>query len=132
MTTAKELCEKILQAKRQEKALAQKRRHYEAALVMLILDKDYGTDSKTFVQDGYKIRITAPKRVTWDQDTLAIIAQNMEAAGDTITNYAKTKYEISESHFSAWPDYIKKAFSPARTVAVGATQVTIEEESSDV
>lgn len=137
--TPTQLCERIMRLKREEAALANERKRFEAELVQLkdnelkaALDKDYGTGSKSFTEGDYKLRITVPKRVDWDQETLGLIAQNIAASGDSITNYAATKYEIKETHYNAWPSYIKKAFEPARTVKAGNPIVAIEEINQDV
>ncbi|GAB3542084.1 hypothetical protein GCM10027343_13510 [Noviherbaspirillum agri] len=70
--------------------------------------------------DGH-VRITAdlPKKVDWDQKRLSEITQRIAANGDDPSEYVEISYRISETKFNAWPESIKSAFAPARTLKTG-------------
>jgi len=67
------------------------------------------------------VRITAdlPKKVDWDQTRLAEITRRIAANGDDPSEYVDTSYRISETKFNAWPESLKSAFAPARTLKTG-------------
>lgn len=79
--------------------------------------RDFGVCHLT---DGpLRITVDVPKRVTWDQNQLAEIAQRIAAAGDKVGDYIDTDYSVSESRFNAWPSTLKETFAKARTVKPG-------------
>jgi hypothetical protein len=71
-------------------------------------------------EDG-QVRITAdlPKKVEWDQAKLNDITRRIAANGEDPTEYVEISYRISETKFNAWPETLKSAFSPARTLKTG-------------
>lgn len=79
--------------------------------------KDTGN---THFSDG-QIRIDAelPKRVEWDQAQLVRLVERIRASGEDPTEFVDITYSINETRFNAWPDSIKSAFIPARTVRPG-------------
>ena len=79
--------------------------------------KDAGT---VRFQDGV-VEITAelPKRVEWEQDRLAALAEQIRAGGEDPSEYLELSFKVSERAYTAWPDRIRKAFEPARTVRTG-------------
>jgi hypothetical protein len=80
-----------------------------------------GKDTGVVHFDDGRVRISAdlPKRVDWDQSILAVIVERMIEAGDDPTEYVDTSYRVSETKFNAWPEGIKRAFVPARTLKTG-------------
>jgi hypothetical protein len=70
--------------------------------------------------DG-RVRISAdlPKRVEWDQQQLADIVRRIAANGEDPAEYVETAYRVSETKFNAWPEALKSAFAPARTLKTG-------------
>ncbi|WP_374474923.1 hypothetical protein [Zoogloea sp.] len=70
--------------------------------------------------DG-QVRITAdlPKKVEWDQAKLNDITRRIAANGEDPTEYVEISYRISETKFNAWPETLKSAFAPARTLKTG-------------
>jgi hypothetical protein len=54
-----------------------------------------------------------------DQRTLAEIVRHITEAGDDPTEYVEIAYRVSETKFNAWPESIKRAFVPARTLKTG-------------
>ncbi len=70
--------------------------------------------------DGH-VRITADlsKKIDWEQKQLAEIVRRIASNGDDPTQYVEITYRVSEAKFSAWPETLKSAFAPARTLKTG-------------
>jgi uncharacterized membrane protein YccC len=79
--------------------------------------KDFGVTH--FDDDGVRVTAELPKRVEWDQSQLAQIATRIRESGDDPAQYVETIYRVSETKYGAWPDAIRSAFAPARTVKPG-------------
>jgi len=79
--------------------------------------KDTGT---VRFQDG-AVEITAelPKKVEWDQAKLARLAQEISAGGENPRDYLEIAFKVPERAYTTWPERIRKAFEPARTVQTG-------------
>lgn len=80
-----------------------------------------GKDTGVVHFDDGTVRVTAdlPKRVEWDQRKLADIARRIGASGDDPAEFVEISYRVSETKFNAWPESLKSAFVPARTVKTG-------------
>lgn len=78
-------------------------------------------DSGVVHFDDGPVRVTAdlPKKVEWDQKQLADIARRIAASGDDPAEYLEISYRVSETKFTAWPESLKSAFAPARTLKTG-------------
>ncbi|MEN8742832.1 MAG: hypothetical protein ABF308_24065 [Phaeobacter gallaeciensis] len=86
--------------------------------------KDTGT---VRLADGdYTVVADLPKRVDWDQETLAQMATNIAAGGQDPAEFIDTKLTVSERKYSALPEAWRKGFEPARTVKVGGLKVSLE------
>ena len=81
------------------------------------LDKDTG--SVVLVDEGYRITADLPKRTHWDQKMLAGIAKRILSSGDDPAQFMEIAYKVPERKYQAWPDSIRDAFSPARTLKTG-------------
>lgn len=83
----------------------------------LVAGKDTGV---VHFDDGH-VRITAdlPKKVEWDQAQLTDITRRIAASGEDPGEYVEISYRISETKFNAWPETLKSAFAPARTLKTG-------------
>ena len=68
------------------------------------------------------------KSVYWDQPKLAEIALKIEASGESAAVYIVTKTELTvrEASYAAWPEEVRAAFEPARTVKAGKPVYRIE------
>jgi hypothetical protein len=69
------------------------------------------------------------KTVDWDQDALAAIAAKIKAADEDPAIYIITKpaeMTVKEASFDSWPDEVKEAFLPARTVKVADTKFLVQ------
>jgi len=60
-----------------------------------------------------------PKRVKWEQPGLAQVVERIRASGDDPMEYVTLEYSVSERAYGAWPQSIRAAFEPARTVETG-------------
>lgn len=80
-----------------------------------------GKDTGVIHFDDDAVRVTAdlPKRVDWDQTRLADIARRIAAGGDDPKEYLEITYRVSETKFTAWPESLRSAFEPARTLKTG-------------
>ena len=86
--------------------------------------KDTGT---VRLADGnYTVVADLPKRVDWDQEKLAQIAQNIADSDEDPAEFIDTKLTVSERKYTALPEAWRKGFEPARTVKVGALKITLE------
>ena len=79
--------------------------------------KDTGT---VRFQDG-SVEITAElsKKVEWDQARLARLAEEIRTGGENPLDYLEIAFKVPERAYTAWPERIRKAFEPARTVQTG-------------
>jgi hypothetical protein len=79
--------------------------------------KDTGT---VRFQDGVvEVVVDLPKRVDWDQTRLAALAEQIRAGGEDPGEYVEVSFKVSERAYTAWPERIRLAFEPARTVRTG-------------
>ena len=85
------------------------------------LRREAGKDTGTvrFEQDGVTVVADLPKRVDWDQALIAGVVERIRAAGDDPTQYVDIAIKVPERKYTAWPENIRTAFAPARTVKTG-------------
>lgn len=101
--------------------------HVDRALDLKYADQAHsvrlatGKDTGVVHFDDGRVRITAdlPKKIDWDQQRLADIVRRIAANGDDPAEYVEISYRVSEAKFSAWPESLKSAFAPARTLKTG-------------
>jgi hypothetical protein len=86
--------------------------------------KDTGT--VRLVDSDYTVVADLPKRIDWDQEKLAHIAQNIADSGEDPAEFIDTKLSVSERKYGALPESWRKGFEPARTVRTGTLKVTLE------
>jgi hypothetical protein len=79
--------------------------------------KDTGT--VRFDRDGVTVVADLPKKVDWDQTLIAAVVGRIRAAGDDPRQYVDISIKVPERKYGAWPDNIRAAFAPARTVKTG-------------
>lgn len=80
-----------------------------------------GKDTGTLrFQDG-TVEVTAdlPKKVEWDQHRLTALAEQIRAGGEDPGEYVEVSFKVAERAYAAWPERIRSAFEPARTVRTG-------------
>jgi len=96
--------------------------HVDRALDLKYADRAHqlrlaaGKDTGVVHFDDGHVRITAD---LWDQMRLAEITRRIAANGDDPSEYVEVSYRISETKFNAWPESLKSAFAPARTLKTG-------------
>ncbi len=85
------------------------------------LRREAGKDTGTvrFEQDGVTVVADLPKRVDWDQALITGVVERIRAAGDDPTQYVDIAIKVPERKYTAWPENIRTAFAPARTVKTG-------------
>ena len=85
------------------------------------LRREAGKDTGTvrFEQDGVTVVADLPKRVDWNQALIAGVVERIRAAGDDPTQYVDIAIKVPERKYTAWPENIRTAFAPARTVKTG-------------
>jgi len=79
--------------------------------------KDTGT--VRFSDGAVTIVADLPKKVDWDQAKLAGLVESIRASGEDPGQYIEISFSVSERAYDAWPDAIRRAFEPARTVRTG-------------
>ncbi|MGE0424957.1 MAG: hypothetical protein AB7O88_22050 [Reyranellaceae bacterium] len=85
--------------------------------------KDTGT--VRFEDGDVTVIADLPKRVEWDQAQLAALVERIRATGDDPAEYIDISFRVAERKFSAWPEAIRKAFEPARTVKAGKQSISL-------
>ncbi|MBX6382602.1 MAG: hypothetical protein IRZ07_06450 [Microbispora sp.] len=119
----------LLQAEAREAVEAAKRLQdwIEAAIALRYEQRAIGAraaagkDTGTVRFDDDEVEVTAelPKRVEWDQRRLADLAAQIRAGGEDPSEYLEVSFKVPERAYVAWPERIRKAFEPARTVRTG-------------
>lgn len=101
--------------------------HIDRALELKYADRAHqlrlatGKDTGVVHFDDGHVRVTAdlPKKVDWDQTRLAQIVRRIADGGEDPAEYVEIGYRVSETKFNAWPESLKSAFAPARTLKTG-------------
>jgi len=96
-----------------------------AAAARRAAGKDTGT--VRLEDDGVAVVADLPKRIRWDQDILAALAERIRAAGENPGDYLEITYKVPERRYAAWPPAIREDFAPARTVETGSLSIKLEE-----
>jgi len=77
------------------------------------------TGSVRFQDGSVEVAVDLPKRVEWDQRRLAALIEQIRAGGEDPGEYVELTFKVSERAYTAWPERIRQAFEPARTVRTG-------------
>lgn len=119
----------LLQSEAREALEAAKRLHdwIEAAIALRYEQRAVGAraaagkDTGTVRFNDGEVEVTAevPKRVDWDQRRLADLAAQIRAGGEDPGEYLEVSFKVPERAYVAWPERIRQAFEPARTVRTG-------------
>jgi len=92
-----------------------------------------GKDTGTIrFQDGaVEVVADLPKKVEWDQAQLAAMADRIRAGGEDPSEYLEVSLKVPERAYVAWPERIRQAFEPARTVRSGRQtfKLTLKQEA---
>jgi hypothetical protein len=77
------------------------------------------TGAVRFEDGAVEVAADLPKRVEWDQARLAALVAQIRAGGEDAAEYVETSFKVAERAYAAWPERIREAFEPARTVRTG-------------
>lgn len=80
-------------------------------------EKDTGT--VRFDDGPVTVIADLPKRVEWDQRQLAVLIERIRAGGENPSEYVELTFKVPERKYAAWPEHIRAAFLPARTMKTG-------------
>ncbi|WP_431304009.1 hypothetical protein [Sediminicoccus sp. BL-A-41-H5] len=72
-----------------------------------------------FKDGSVEVAVDLPKRVEWDQRRLAALSEQIRAGGEDPGDYVELTFKVCERAYTAWPERIRQAFEPARTVRTG-------------
>jgi len=91
------------------------------------LRQEIGKDTGTVRFDDGDFTIVAdlPKRIAWDQSQLASLAKRIRVGGEDPDEYIDTSFKVSERKYTAWPEYLRQDFEPARTVKPGTLKIEL-------
>lgn len=106
------------------------------------LDAAYGEQARTALRDSGRdfgtahiddgalhIKFELSKKVSWNQQQLAEIAERIVASGEKVEGYLDVKLSVPESRFTNWPPALQQQFATARTVEPGKPSFTLSLES---
>jgi hypothetical protein len=91
-----------------------------------LADSPYGAGTVTLLVNGFKAKVVVSKKVTYDQEGLAVIRQQLVANGEDADEYIGVKYDVSEAAYKGWPSSLKAMFEPYRTVEPSKPTIKIE------
>jgi len=83
----------------------------------LATGKDFGVVHLD--DEGVRVTVDSPKRVSWNQSLLAETAQRIAASEERVEDYLDIEFSIPESRFNNWPPLLRGQFEAARTVKPG-------------
>lgn len=83
--------------------------------------REAGKDSGSVrLSDGpVTVIVDAPKRVEWDQASLARMAERIRASGENPADYLEITFSVPERRFSAWSPAMREGFAGARKLRTG-------------
>ena len=76
--------------------------------------------------DSVVVIADLPKKVSWDQDRLAAMAERIRAAGEDPSEYLEIAYRVPERRYGAWPDALREGFADARSETTGKPVYRLE------
>lgn len=90
------------------------------------------TGSVRFQDGGVEVTAELPKRVDWDQQRLSTLVEQIRAGGEDPADYVEISFKVPERSYVAWPERIRQAFEPARTVRTGRQtfKLTLKQEGA--
>jgi len=80
-----------------------------------------GKDTGTVRFEDGPVTVVAdlPKKVEWDQARLAALVEQIRTGGEDPAEYVEISIKVPERAYGVWPERIRQAFEPARTVRTG-------------
>jgi hypothetical protein len=92
---------------------------YTDRAVMARVEAGKDTGTVRFGDGDVTVVADLPKRVEWDQARLSELVDRILAGGDDPSQYVDLAFKVPERKYSAWPEHLRTAFAPARTVRSG-------------
>jgi hypothetical protein len=89
------------------------------------LGKETGT--MHFNDNGVQVTEKLPKRVVWDQEALAEIADQLRTHGQEVSRFMRIEHKVSENDYKTWTEIEQNTFQRARTVMAGKSTWTLSE-----
>lgn len=85
------------------------------------LRRQQGKDTGTVRFEDRDVTVVAdlPKKVEWDQQQIAALVKRIRDNGEDPADYVEISFKVPERNYTAWPEPIRQAFAPARTVRTG-------------
>lgn len=99
-------------------------KYFEEDFNKKLLQKPDKCGTVTINLDNYDVKYNIVKRVKWDQKKLDTLYKEIGKHEDP-NEYIKLSYDVSETKYKSWPEKIKEAFLPARTLHHGGGKLTI-------
>lgn len=86
-----------------------------------------------FTDGDYTIVAETKKSVHWQQNQLAALRDRIAAEGDNPATYivTETKLTVREAAYKDWPEEVRRAFEPCRTVMAGKPSYRIEPRKAE-
>jgi hypothetical protein len=120
--------------------LKRRRELFEAALdhrygekqLATRVDQEKDTGLIRLLDGDCTVKVDTPnKKIEWDQKLLTELEGRIRKAGDEPSVYILVKVErnVREQSYKDWPEVVRKAFEPARTVKPGKLSYVIERPS---
>jgi hypothetical protein len=100
-----------------------------AAAALAAAGKDTG--SIRFDDHDITVVVETPKKVEWDQSRLASLVSLMVESGDCPAEYVEISYRVPERKYAAWPNRIREAFAPARSVRIGKPSFRLQPKADE-
>lgn len=89
----------------------------QAAMLRQQQGKDTGT--VRFMDGDVTVVADLPKKVEWNQQKIAALVARIRETGDDPADYVEITFKVQERKYTAWPESIREAFTPARSVQTG-------------
>ena len=85
------------------------------------LRQQQGKDTGTVRFEDGDVTVVAdlPKKVEWDHQKIASLVKRIRDNGEDPADYVEISFKVPERNYTAWPEPIRQAFAPARTVRTG-------------
>jgi hypothetical protein len=96
----------------------------QAAMLRQQQGKDTGT--VRFEDGDVTVIADLPKKVEWDQQQIAALVERIRETGEDPADYVEISFKVPERKYTAWPESIRAAFAPARTVRTGKPTFRLE------
>jgi hypothetical protein len=101
-------------------------KRYEAAAAAERAAQGKTNGTVRIEDEGVVVIAELPKKVTWDQDRLAAMAERIRAAGDDPNEYLEITYRVPERRYGAWPEAMREGFAAARSETTGKPVFRLE------